>query len=75
MNKLMLIAIVAPICLMAWDSDRENDEDRRDSQFDKTRNCKCDGYDWSKLDRSKDQDVDLDRESRGTIPGPDDSKD
>lgn len=75
--KIFLLATL-PLC--AWDSDRERDEDRRNSQFENTRDCECPGKDWSQLDRdsgreSNDRDPPPDNDRQGLYPSHDDSKD
>lgn len=75
MSNLKYFLLIMPVLAYAWDSDRESDEDRRDSQFENTRSCDG-GYDWENFDRSRDRDDHQScDECRGTIPTHDDSKD
>lgn len=77
-NNLKYLSPALALILCSWDSDREKDEDRRESQFEDTRACDCPGRDWSNRDpegRDRDDRSSSDDDRRGLHLSHDDSKD
>lgn len=79
LKKVKVLAMSSIFCgflipLCAWDDHCDDSSDRFDRQFDNTRPAEG-GYDWSKLERDGQDRDSSSNEQRGTIRGPDDSKD